>query len=84
MAGEFTGRREDRRLVTGAGRYTGDWALPRQLHAPVWKARVKLASDEIIKKALVLAAGRLETAVADIEFRDGLSQNPSTLSRHQC
>ena len=29
----FTGRREDRRLITGAGRYTTDVNLPGQLHA---------------------------------------------------
>jgi len=33
MAASFKGRREDLRLVTGAGRYTGDWNLPGQLHA---------------------------------------------------
>ena len=31
--GPFAGRREDRRLLTGAGRYTADWSLPGQLHA---------------------------------------------------
>ncbi len=29
----FAGRREDRRLVTGQGRYTADWDRPGQLHA---------------------------------------------------
>ena len=29
----FTGRREDRRLITGTGRYTADVNLPGQLHA---------------------------------------------------
>jgi len=28
----FKGRREDRRLVTGQGKYTADWNLPGQLH----------------------------------------------------
>jgi carbon-monoxide dehydrogenase large subunit len=28
----FTGRREDRRLLTGQGRYTADWSLPGQLY----------------------------------------------------
>lgn len=32
MGGQFAGRREDRRLVTGAGRYTDDWFLPGQIH----------------------------------------------------
>ena len=30
---QFNGRREDGRLVTGAGRYTADWNHPGQLHA---------------------------------------------------
>jgi carbon-monoxide dehydrogenase large subunit len=29
----FKGRREDDRLLTGQGKYTGDWNLPGQLHA---------------------------------------------------
>ena len=33
MAVPFKGRREDLRLVTGAGRYTADWNLPGQLYA---------------------------------------------------
>ena len=33
MTVPFTGRREDRRLLTGVGRYTADWNLPGQLHA---------------------------------------------------
>jgi aerobic carbon-monoxide dehydrogenase large subunit len=33
MTASFKGRREDQRLVTGAGRYTADWNLPGQLHA---------------------------------------------------
>ena len=32
MSGEFKGRREDDRLLTGAGRYTADWNLPGQLY----------------------------------------------------
>ncbi|MFN5880584.1 MAG: xanthine dehydrogenase family protein molybdopterin-binding subunit, partial [Burkholderiales bacterium] len=28
-------RKEDRRLVTGQGRYTADWNLPGQVHAHV-------------------------------------------------
>ena len=33
MSYPYIGRREDARLLTGAGRYTGDWTLPGQLHA---------------------------------------------------
>ncbi len=34
----FNGRREDARLVTGAGRYTSDWNQPGQLHAVFLRA----------------------------------------------
>lgn len=34
----FTGRREDRRLITGTGRYTADVNLPGQLHAAFVRA----------------------------------------------
>ena len=33
MSAPFKGRREDRRLVTGQGRFTADWDLPGQTHA---------------------------------------------------
>ena len=32
MSAEFKGRREDFRLVTGQGRYTSDWNLPKQAY----------------------------------------------------
>ncbi|MGE3246527.1 MAG: xanthine dehydrogenase family protein molybdopterin-binding subunit [Beijerinckiaceae bacterium] len=32
MSADFKGRREDFRLVTGQGRYTSDWDLPKQAH----------------------------------------------------
>jgi len=32
MSAPFKGRREDRRLVTGHGRFTADWNLPGQAH----------------------------------------------------
>ncbi|MFN0159667.1 MAG: xanthine dehydrogenase family protein molybdopterin-binding subunit [Burkholderiales bacterium] len=35
---KFTGRREDRRLITGTGRYTADVDLPGQLHAAFVRA----------------------------------------------
>ena len=33
MSAPFKGRREDRRLLTGQGRFTADWDLPGQAHA---------------------------------------------------
>ena len=38
MAVEFTGRREDARLLTGQGRYTADWNRPGQSHAAFLRA----------------------------------------------
>lgn len=38
MGAKFKGRREDRRLVTGQGRYTADWDLPGQAHAAFVRA----------------------------------------------
>jgi carbon-monoxide dehydrogenase large subunit len=35
---EFTGRREDGRLLTGQGRYTADWTRPGQAHAAFLRA----------------------------------------------
>ncbi len=32
MSRSFKGRREDQRLITGQGRFTGDWNLPGQLY----------------------------------------------------
>ena len=33
MSAHFKGRREDRRLITGNGKYTADWNQPGQLYA---------------------------------------------------
>ena len=38
MTVAFTGRREDSRLVTGAGRYTSDWNQPGQFYAAFLRA----------------------------------------------
>jgi carbon-monoxide dehydrogenase large subunit len=46
------GRREDLRLITGQGRYTVDWKLPKQLHA------VFLRSDRAHAEIIRLDATR--------------------------
>ena len=38
MSTAFKGRREDRRLITGNGKYTADWNLPGQLYAAFLRA----------------------------------------------
>ena len=46
------GRREDLRLITGQGRYTADWNLPKQLHT------VFLRSDRAHAEIIRLDAAR--------------------------
>jgi len=59
---KYNGRREDYRLVTGAGRYTADWDRPDQLHA------VFLRSDRAHAAMLALdpAAARAAPGVAAV------------------
>jgi carbon-monoxide dehydrogenase large subunit len=38
MTAKFKGRREDERLITGQGRFTGDWNLPGQLYGHFLRA----------------------------------------------
>jgi carbon-monoxide dehydrogenase large subunit len=50
MSSTFKGRREDFRLVTGQGRYTSDWSLPRETHACFLRAdraHAKLLSIDV-------------------------------------
>ena len=50
MSGEFKGRREDDRLLTGRGKYTADWNLPGQLYAHFLRsdrAHAEIASLDI-------------------------------------
>ncbi|MDB5532411.1 MAG: Carbon-monoxide dehydrogenase large subunit, partial [Hyphomicrobiales bacterium] len=50
MSSTFKGRREDFRLVTGQGRYTSDWSLPREAQAfflRADRAHAKLLSIDV-------------------------------------
>ncbi|MCC6608062.1 MAG: xanthine dehydrogenase family protein molybdopterin-binding subunit [Burkholderiales bacterium] len=62
MGEEFKGRREDRRLLTGQGRYTSDWNLPGELHAAF--LRSDRAHAEIV--ALDTAAARAAPGVVAV------------------
>ena len=56
MSRKFKGRREDARLLTGQGRYSGDWNLPGQLHACFLRsdrAHAEIVSLDV-KRALTL------------------------------
>lgn len=46
----FRGRREDRRLVTGQGRYTSDWSLPAELYACFRRSELAHANIRSIDK----------------------------------
>ena len=56
MGHAFVGRREDGRLLTGAGRYTADWNLPGQLHAAFLRADRAHATIVAIDVAAAQAA----------------------------
>ena len=58
MTYPYRGRREDRRLLTGQGRYTADWTLPGQLHAAFLRAdRAHAAITGVDIAAAVAAPG---------------------------
>jgi len=74
MAEKFAGRREDLRLVTGAGRYTADWNLPGQLHAVFRRAdrahaRLKSVSTDAARRAPGVVAVFTASDLADAGFR---------------
>ena len=56
MSVDFTGRREDARLLTGQGRYTADWNRPGQAHAVFLRADRAHASIVSIDTAGARAA----------------------------
>ena len=73
----FSGRREDHRLLTGAGRFSADWNLPDQ----VWAAFVR--SDEahgrlvgVDTAAARSAPGVLEVLTGADMARDGFMRGP--------
>jgi carbon-monoxide dehydrogenase large subunit len=56
VTGDFKGRREDARLLTGMGRYTADWNRPDQLHAAFLRADQAHAVIRSIDTAAARAA----------------------------
>ena len=75
MSSAFKGRREDKRLITGAGRYTADCNQPGQLYAAFLRsdrAHAEIVSIDI--KAAASAAGvacvmtHEDTAAAGLKF----------------
>ena len=73
----FRGRREDQRLVTGQGRFTGDWNLPGQLHGHFLRA--DRAHAEIVSldvKAARAAPGVKAVLTGDDVRKAGFKQEP--------
>ncbi len=69
MGHTYTGRREDQRLVTGAGRYTADWDRPGQLHAVF----VRADRAHAIIVALNTAAARSAPGVVAVLTADDMA-----------
>lgn len=65
--GTFKGRREDRRLVTGQGRYTNDWNLEGQLYAAFRRSD---RGHAVIKSIDTSAAESAPGVVAVLTGRD--------------
>ncbi len=63
-------RLEDRRLVTGQGRYTADWNLPRQLHAFVLRSDRAHARLRAIDTAAAAAAPGVHLVLTAADVQD--------------
>ena len=77
MTHPFRGRREDQRLITGQGRFTGDWNLPGQLHGHFLRA--DRAHAEIVSldvKAARAAPGVRAVLTGDDVRKAGFKQEP--------
>ncbi|MEJ2433950.1 MAG: xanthine dehydrogenase family protein molybdopterin-binding subunit [Pseudolabrys sp.] len=73
---QYRGRREDRRLVTGQGRYTNDWNFDNQAHA--WFRRADRA-HAVIKRVDTSAAARSPGVLAVLSGRDVADQPFATV-----
>lgn len=73
---QYRGRREDRRLLTGQGRYTNDWNFDNQVHA--WFRRSDRA-HAIIKRIDSGAAERSPRVLAVFTGRDTATMGFATL-----
>ena len=81
-AHHFTGRVEDRRLVTGTGKYAADWSLPGQLYACFVRsdrahagivsvnAEAAMKHDDVVITEATIRAQREERAFRSSEGAD--------------
>ena len=77
MSRPFKGRREDHRLITGQGRFTGDWNLPGQLYGHFLRA--DRAHAEIVSldvSAARAASGVRAVLTGDDVRKAGFKQEP--------
>ena len=75
----FTGRREDRRLITGTGRYTADVNLPGQLHAAFVRADRASALIRSIDTAAARAAHGVVAVYTGADLPADQFKTPATL-----
>ncbi|MDP2410028.1 MAG: xanthine dehydrogenase family protein molybdopterin-binding subunit [Pseudolabrys sp.] len=73
---KFSGRREDRRFITGEGRYTNDWNLPGQVHASFRRSD---RAHAIIKSIDTTAAASSPGVLAVLTGRDVADAGFATL-----
>ena len=75
----FTGRREDRRLITGAGRYTADVNLPGQLHACFVRADRASALIRSINTSAARASADVVAVYAAADTTGTVFKPPGTM-----
>src|SRR5579864_616954 len=81
--GQPVRRREDLRLLTGAGRYSDDLSLPWQTYAVMLRAPHAHALIRRVDTAAALAApGVLAVLTAEDVRRDGLNPLPNIANSH--
>ena len=75
----FTGRREDRRLITGTGRYTDDVNLPGQLHAAFVRSDRASALIRSIDTSAARAAPGVVAVYTGADLPASQFKTPATL-----
>ncbi len=79
MSHPFTGRREDRRLITGQGRYTADINRPGQLYAAFLRADRASAVIRSIDTSAARAAPGVVAVYTGADLAGTLFKTPATL-----
>ena len=74
MSRSFKGRREDHRLITGQGRFAGDWNLPGQLYGHFLRADRAHAEIVSLNVDAALAAPGVKAVLTGEDVREGRLQ----------